>query len=94
MHVQIKHSLAHLQDLIPTLAGNLDLFLNQAYAGRRPVPTCFLKIVSVWTSACVCVYVCVFVCVCLCVSAPRLLIISGVMWHDMDPIRLWTPYDC
>ena len=25
---------------------------------------------------------------CVCVSAPRLLIISGVMWCDIDPIRL------
>ena len=23
---------------------------------------------------------------CMCVSAPRLLITSGVMWHDMDSI--------
>ena len=29
--------------------------------------------------------VCVFVCVC---PPPRLLITSGVMWHDMDLIRL------
>ena len=27
MHVQIKHSLAHLQDLIPTLAGFMQLNL-------------------------------------------------------------------
>ena len=47
------------------------LLLNQACAW-------FLKIVSVWMSVCVFVYVCV------CVSAPRLLIISGV---------IWTPYD-
>ena len=26
MHVQIKHSLAHLQDLIPTLAGEKYIF--------------------------------------------------------------------
>ena len=31
---------------------------------------------------CVCVCVCVFVCVC---PPPRLLITSGVMWHDMNP---------
>ena len=31
------------------------------------------------------VYVCVCVCVCPC---PRLLITSGVMWRDMDLIRL------
>ena len=30
---------------------------------------------------------CVCVCVCAC-PPPRLLLTSGVMWHDMDPIRL------
>ena len=45
-------------------------------AGHRPAGTSFLKIVSVQTS------VCVFVCVCL---PPRLLITSGMMWHDMTP---------
>ena len=30
-----------------------------------------------------------YMCVCLCVCLPpRLLITRGVMWHDMDPIRL------
>ena len=37
---------------------------------------------------CVCVYVCVCVCVCvcarICVSAPRLLITSGVIWTSYD----------
>ena len=59
-------------------------FLNQVCAGHRPAHTWFLKIVSVQTSVCVCVCVC---CVCVCPS-PRLLIISGVMWHDMDSILL------
>ena len=27
-------------------------------------------------------------CVCVCVSTPRLLITSGMMWCDMDSIRL------
>ena len=45
---------------------------------------CFLKIVSVRMSVCVCVCLCV----CECVSALRPLMTSGVMWHDMDPIRL------
>ena len=34
---------------------------------------------------------CVCVCVCVCLRVcppPRLLIISGVMWCDIDPIRL------
>ena len=36
-----------------------------------------------------CVCVCVFAYVCVCVSpAPRLLITNGMMWHDMDQIRL------
>ena len=61
-------------------------FLNQACAW-------FPKIVSVQTSVCVfvsvCVCVCVFVCVFVCVCPPlRLLITSGVMWRDMDPIQL------
>ena len=34
--------------------------------------------------------------VCMCVSAPSLLITSGVMWHDMDPydwlIKFYTCY--
>ena len=34
-------------------------------------------------------HVCVCVCVCVCVSpCPRILITSGIMWHDMDLIRL------
>ena len=41
----------------------------------------FLEIVSVRTSVCVCV------CLCVC-PPPRLLITSGVMWRDMDLIRL------
>ena len=50
-----------------------NLFLNQVYAGHRPACAWFLKIISVWMS------------VCVCVSAPRLLITSGVMWHDVGP---------
>ena len=53
--------------------------LNQVRTSHRPERTWFLKIVSVWTS----IYVCVCVCVCV---PPRLLITSGVMWHDMDLI--------
>ena len=41
----------------------------------------FLRIVSVWMSVCVCV--------CVCVCPPlRLLITSGMIWRDMDPMRL------
>ena len=39
----------------------------------------FLKIVSVLTSVCVYLFVC---------PSPRLLITSGMMWGDMDLIRL------
>ena len=36
---------------------------------------------------CVCVWVCVRVCVCACVyPSSRLLITSGLMWPDIDPI--------
>ena len=49
-------------------------FLNQARAW-------FLRIASVRESMRVCV------CVCVCLP-PRLLITSGVMWCDIDPIRL------
>ena len=53
----------------------LGFFLNQARASHRPVCTWFLEINLVRE---------VCMCVCVCVSAPRLLITSGVMW---------TPYD-
>ena len=43
--------------------------------------TSFLKLILCGSS------VCVFVCVCVC-PCPRLLITSGVMWCDMDLIRL------
>ena len=54
-------------------------FLNQVRTGHRPVRAWFLKIVPVQMSVCVCVFVC---------PPPRLLITSGVIWHDMDSIRL------
>ena len=48
------------------------VFLNQAYAGYRPACPGFLKLFL-----CGRLYVCF--CVHVCVSAPRLLITSGVM---------------
>ena len=69
-----------------------------------PARAWFLKIdpvqiirmyVCVCLCVCVCVYVfvCVFMCLCVCVCVcvclpPRLLITNGMMWHDMNPIRL------
>ena len=67
--------------------------LNQVFASRWLARAWSLKIVSVQTSVCVCVCVCVRARVCMrarvsmCPS-PRLLITSGVMWRDMDFIRL------
>ena len=55
-------------------------FLNQASAGQRLVHAWFLKIDSVRIfSMCVCLRVC---------PPPRVLITSGVMWLDLDPIQL------
>ena len=73
------------------------LLLNQARTGRRPVRAWFFRIASVrecrYACVCVCVCVCACACVCVCVRAcacvclpPRLLITSGVMWCDIDPI--------
>ena len=73
------------------------IFLNQACTGLQPAHAWFVTIalsfcvwvyvcVCVCVYVCVCVFVCVFVCVCLCVYLLlRLLITSGMMWHDMDP---------
>ena len=52
-------------------------FLNQAHADLWPARAWFLRTVSVR------MYACVFVC-----PPPRLLVTSGVMWCDIDPIRL------
>ena len=48
---------------------------------RRPAHVWFLRIASVRVYACVCVFACVCVC-----PPPRLLITSGVMWCDIDPL--------
>ena len=58
-------------------------FLNQAYAGLWPAHAWFLRIASVRE----CLYACVCVCVCVCPPL-RLLITSGMMWCDIDHIRL------
>ena len=59
------------------------IFLNQARAAGTHAPD-FLELLQ---SAKVCLCVCVCVCVCVCPPL-RLLRISGVMWCDIDPIRL------
>ena len=50
-----------------------------------------VRIVSMCVCLCVCVcvrvYVCMCVCACVCLP-PRLLITSGMMWHDVDPTQL------
>ena len=61
---------------------NVCLFLNQARAGHRPVCTWFLKIDPVRIVG---MHVCLCMRVCL---RPRLLITSGVMWRDIDLIRM------
>ena len=48
---------------------------------------CVCVFVCVCVCVCVCVFVCVCVYVCVCVRVPQsLLIISGVMWCNIDPI--------
>ena len=66
-------------------------FLNQARAWFLKVDP--VQIVDMRFRVCMCV--CVYVCVCVCVCArarvcprPRLLITSGVIWHNMNIIRL------
>ena len=58
---------------------------NQAHTGLWLVCAWLLKIIFVQKS--VSVHVCMCVCVCVC-PPPRLLITSGMMWRDMDTIRL------
>ena len=62
---------------------NMDTFLVLLNQARRPARAWFLRIASVRESMRVCVFACVCVCVC---PPPRLLITSGVMWCDIDPI--------
>ena len=57
-----------------------NVFLNQARTGHRPVHAWFLKINPVWIVG-------KHACMCVC-PRPRLLITSGMMWHDMKPISL------
>ena len=60
------------------------MFLNQACTGHRLASAWFLKIDPVRiVSMCMCVCVCVCVC-----PLPRLLITSGMMWSNIDPIQL------
>ena len=54
----------------------MNTFLNQAHAGMAGTPG-FLKLIL--CGSLVCVYVCPHL---------RLLITSGMMWCDMDPMQL------
>ena len=56
--------------------------LNQVRASLWPARTWFLKIDPVWI-----VGMRVRVCACVC-PHPRLLITSGMMWHDVNLIGL------
>ena len=58
----------------------LSLFLNQMCAGLQLAHIWFLNIALSAN-----VSMCVYVCVC---PPPRLLITSGMMWYDIDPICL------
>ena len=58
------------------------MFLNQARAGLWPA-----RAPLILCGSSVCVFVCVFAYVCVC-PRPRLLITSGVIWRDMNLIRL------
>ena len=56
--------------------------LSQVCAGLWPTHNCFLEIafvcdVSMLVRLCICVFVC---------PPPRLLITSGVIWCDMEPL--------
>ena len=65
----------------------VSLLFNQVCAGHRPVHAWFFRIASVRKCLYACVFACVFACVCVC-PPPRLLITSGMMWCDIDPIQL------
>ena len=63
------------------VASTPEYFLHKKAHNRIGMSVC------VFVCVCVCVFACVCVCVCVCVCPPlRLLITSGVMWHDMNPI--------
>ena len=77
-----NHRVIVTADYIPTFAfENIIIKISDSWLFENFVRTS----VYVCVFACVCMCVCVHVCVCL---SPRLLITSGVMWQDMDPIRL------
>ena len=74
LHSRVKHSVTHI--LIVIKPG--------VPAAGQSAPG-FFKLILCGSSVCVCLCMCVCVCVC---PPPMLLIISGVMWRDIDPIRL------
>ena len=62
-----------------------DFFSKIFKPGARRPHAWFLRIASVRELLYVCLCVCLCVCVC---PPPRISITSGVMWCDIDPIRL------
>ena len=75
-------NVCYLPNFVLDSIQNNTLLLNQAHASLWPACTWFLKIDPVQIIG-MHVRVCAFVCPSL-----RLLITSGVMWHDMNLIRL------
>ena len=64
----------------------IDININQPYLfkpGASAEGQCVPGFLELLLSANVCMLVCVFACVCV---PPRLLITSGVMWCNIDPI--------
>ena len=63
-------------------------FCEQVFKPGAPACSqCMPGFLELLLSANVCMRVCLRVCVCVCLP-PKLLITSGVMWCDIDLIRL------
>ena len=76
-----RYPISLLKVYVSAVSPCMKMFLNQERTGLWLVHTWFLRIaLSANISMCVCL--CVYVCVC---PPLRLLIISGMMWWDIDP---------
>ena len=60
-----------------TISCRIEWFLNKAHASLWPARAWFLKFDAVWI---------VSMRACVCCPRPRLLVTSGMMWHDTDLI--------